>query len=178
MRNTGWVQTYKGIRFFPMEPLSEEIHIEDIAHSLSMLCRFNGHCRSFYSVAEHSCHVADLCSDAAFLEGLLHDGSEAYLTDIPKPLKPFMPEYRIMEHKLQTQIYWKFDIEDLHEEEVKVHDLAMLFVEANELFPRGSTDAWDGKPDSLPDVKLQCWSPSRAKQEFLDRFYQYERNPK
>src|SRR4051794_15527189 len=91
-RRGGWITTFSRRQFWPLDPHSDEIHIEDIAHSLSQQCRFGGHSRSFYSVAQHSCLVSALCKANDALWGLLHDASEAYLGDIPRPLKS-LPEF-------------------------------------------------------------------------------------
>ena len=79
------VNLFSGIVIDPFDPCPGLIRIADIAHALSMLCRFNGHCRHFYSVAEHSVRVAARCPKGLRLEGLLHDAVEAYLGDV-KPL--------------------------------------------------------------------------------------------
>ena len=80
------MSTYTGKKFFPFDPRPEQICIEDIAHGLSMLCRFSGQCPYFYSVAEHSIYVVHCLPDNLQLEGLLHDASEAYLADLPRPV--------------------------------------------------------------------------------------------
>ena len=79
-RRGDWIQTYLGIQFWPLDPRPEEVMLFDIAHSLSNMCRFTGHCREFYSVAQHSVIVSQNVprEDAAW--GLLHDASEAYMT--------------------------------------------------------------------------------------------------
>lgn len=86
-----YIQTYTGKKFHPFDPKPEEICIEDIAHSLAHICRFNGHTEFFYSVAQHSLIVAHLLKDESPLTqllGLLHDAAEAYIGDIPAPIKP------------------------------------------------------------------------------------------
>src|SRR6266496_1501995 len=83
----GAIMTYSGELITPLNPDPDDIQIEDIAHALSNQCRFSGHCKQFYSVAEHSCRVSDLCSYEHQLGGLLHDGTEAYLSDIARPIK-------------------------------------------------------------------------------------------
>ena len=82
-----YLSTYTGKKFYPYDPRPEQICIEDIAHGLSMLCRFAGQCRFFFSVAEHSIAVAHLLPANLKLFGLLHDASEAYLVDLPRPVK-------------------------------------------------------------------------------------------
>jgi uncharacterized protein len=88
-RTGDWIQTYTGKQFWPLSPLPEDIVIEDIAHALSMQCRFGGHVRTFYSVAQHSVHVSLLVEPQYALWGLLHDAAEAYLVDLPRPIKKF-----------------------------------------------------------------------------------------
>jgi len=84
-----YLSTFTGKKFFPFAPHPHQIDIRDIAHGLSLLCRFSGQCPYFFSVAEHSIYVADNLK----LEGLLHDASEAYLADLPRPVKIGLPEY-------------------------------------------------------------------------------------
>ena len=88
----GFIGTFSGLRFWPLAPNLEKILVEDIAHALAHQCRFGGHASRFYSVAEHSVHVSQLCLPEHALWGLLHDASEAYLVDLPRPLK-LLPEF-------------------------------------------------------------------------------------
>lgn len=113
----GWIQTYTGRKFWPLQARPEDVHIEDIAHGLSNLCRFAGQVREFYSVAQHSWHVADyLRTNGATpllqLAGLLHDGTEAYMVDIPRPVKhiPEMQGYRDAEDRLGVTVYDAFGV--------------------------------------------------------------------
>jgi hypothetical protein len=83
-----WSQTYTGRMYWPQDPRPEDVHPADIAHALSLQCRFAGHCRWHYSVAQHSLLVAELAGgDGAALWGLLHDAAEAYCVDLPRPIK-------------------------------------------------------------------------------------------
>jgi hypothetical protein len=86
-RKGDWMQTYTGRQFWPIDPRADEIDIVDIAHALSQQCRFAGHCKSFYSVATHSWHTSNVCNSENALWGLLHDAAEAYLVDLPTPIK-------------------------------------------------------------------------------------------
>lgn len=111
-KTTDWIQTYTGARFYPLEPDLDLIRIADIAHSLSMQCRYTGHTARFYSVAEHSLILAKEFHTGWHyrLVALLHDATEAYLSDIPRPLK-YLPEfafYRHAEDRLQEMIFDKF----------------------------------------------------------------------
>jgi hypothetical protein len=111
-----WMQTYTGGAFWPLDPRPDEIKIEDIAHALSMICRFNGHCRRFYSVAEHSCRVAEFvrqrhrpCAREIFRQALLHDAAEAYLGDVVRPIKRLEGAYRMAEKNLLEMILVKYE---------------------------------------------------------------------
>lgn len=99
--------------FDPLHPVAELIDITDVAHSLSMLCRANGHFRSFYSVGQHCIN----CANEAIARGysrrvqlacLLHDASEAYLSDVTRPVKQELPQYKLIEEPLQAMIWEKF----------------------------------------------------------------------
>lgn len=111
MRNGDWIQTFTCQQMYPLDPREAEIDILDIAHALANLCRFNGHVKQFYSVAEHSCHVSDLLPQVWKLTGLLHDASEAYLCDLPRPIKRspgFAEGYLRAERDLERVITKKF----------------------------------------------------------------------
>lgn len=114
-KRTKYIVTDSGVKFYPLSPRFNDININDIAHGLSQLCRFSGQTTSFLSVAQHSLMVSeiaeDLCPGAA-LAGLLHDASEAYMVDIPSPIKtaPFMSGYRRAEDHLIKLIFKKFDV--------------------------------------------------------------------
>ena len=112
-----WIQTYSGGKFFPLSPESEGITIEDIAHALSNLCRFAGHVKRFYSVAQHSVLVSHYCDPIDALVGLLHDASEAYLLDMPRPLKKsgYFEAYLEAEDRLMRVIEKKFGIQPMTE---------------------------------------------------------------
>jgi hypothetical protein len=100
----GVIRTFTGEYINISDPKPEEIHIEDIAHALSLHCRFGGHTRDHYSVAEHSIWVMNMVSEEFKLSALLHDASEAYLMDIPSPIKKLIPDYIKIEDNLMTAI--------------------------------------------------------------------------
>ena len=108
----GFIGTFSGLRFWPLDPNPEKILIADIAHALAHQCRFGGHASKFYSVAEHSVHVSQLCLPEDALWGLLHDASEAYLVDLPRPLKllPEFAPYREAERRLQRAVALRFGL--------------------------------------------------------------------
>jgi len=126
-----WHQTYTGKKFWPLDPHPDEICIEDIAHALSLLCRFGGHCKEFYSVAQHSVLGANELfweykennTDADYISFaihfLLHDATEAYLCDLPRPIK--------------RAITTKFNLDYPMPEIVNVTDSRMLLTEKRDL---------------------------------------------
>src|SRR5687768_8805887 len=107
---TGHILTYSGVLVNPLDPNPDTILIDDIIHSLCNQCRYNGHTSKFYSVGEHSVYVSWSVKPENALAGLLHDASEAYLCDIPRPLKPFFTNYKEMEAKLEEVIFTKFGL--------------------------------------------------------------------
>lgn len=172
-----WIQTNSGKRFNPTEPVPDAIIIQDIAHSLSMQCRFSGHVNRFYSVAQHSVGVSYLCNAEDALWGLLHDATEAYLVDIPSPLKrdDKFVFYRDMEAKMQTAICERFGLEDKEPPSVKKADQLMLVTEARDLMCPLRPD-WVQICEPLP-FTIDPLPPHKAKELFLRRFFQLIERP-
>ncbi|MDR3564558.1 MAG: phosphohydrolase [Negativicutes bacterium] len=139
------ILTYTNTLFYPLAPEVDEVKLEDIAHALSQMCRANGHFKTFYSVAQHSLNCAQEArarglTDRIQLACLLHDASEAYISDVTRPVKCYLDEYRKIEHKLQQVIYEKFGIGDLSAEEVREIDdidTALLYYEFEQLHHQG-----------------------------------------
>lgn len=128
------IRTYRGKYINVFEPTPEMICIEDIAHSLSMQCRFAGHLPQFYSVAQHSILCCQLITEKEHkLAALLHDASEAYLLDIPKPIKNKLGNYKEVEDNLMSVIAKKFGFAYPLHDKVKEVDNYMLEWEWNSL---------------------------------------------
>ena len=164
----GWILTYTGRRFWPLDPKPEEVHIEDIAHSLSNQCRYTGHCREFYSVAQHSVLASRICSDAKW--GLAHDFTEAYIQDLARPTKNQIPEYSEIEDRLMAVIAERFGLELPMPECVKRADLTLFVTEFRDLMP-DTRHRWQPAKGYLPlPNKIVPWSPKMAEYELLDRF--------
>ncbi len=132
-----YILTYKKVRFTPTAPVADDVYIEDIAHALSMLCRANGHYSTFYSIGAHclNCYE-EACarreSPRVKMACLLHDACEAYISDITRPVKQYLDEYKVIEERLSAVIYEKFLGSPLTEYEkkmVKIIDDAMLYHE-------------------------------------------------
>ncbi|MGC0151016.1 phosphohydrolase [Chromobacterium vaccinii] len=126
-----------GILFDPIRPNPADIHVEDIAHALSNVCRFNGHTREFYSVAQHSVIVSQLVPSKLALAALFHDGSEAYICDVTRPVKPHLEGYACIEQRIQDAIGAAFDIAPalFKHPEIARADLIALATERRDLMP-------------------------------------------
>lgn len=171
-----YVETYTGKKFFFLDPKEEDFDIEDIAHALSLNCRFTGHCHSFYSVAEHCWHMSRLAPDNLALACLLHDGSEAYITDVASPIKQHLPEYKKLEDLILSRLFNKYKLEYPLNNAVKYLDLTMLSTEAYYLM-RSKGNDWDmwkniRRPVIEHNFRPLSFTPQRAKKLFLERFYE------
>lgn len=165
---TNWIQTYSGRKFYPLSPRVGDIFIEDIAHSLSMLCRFNGHSRIFYSVAEHSVRVSKILPPNLQLWGLLHDSAEAYLSDIPRPLKKNFREFREVEDALLEVIARRFGLSWPMPAEVVEADNRLLATEARDLMAP-HPEPWNLPFPPLAE-RIVPLGPAEAEAAFLARF--------
>jgi 5'-deoxynucleotidase YfbR-like HD superfamily hydrolase len=169
-----------------MDLEESDIVLEDIAHALSNLCRFSGHCKTFYSVAEHSCWTATIAHDICLLDptlrerrnelalkAILHDASEAYLVDVPRPMKARLPSYIEAEKKASAVIMKSFGLsenDDLADKVIKEADDRALIAEANALM--GDVSHW-GLPkydDNLIDMQPILLAPVAAKDLFVKKF--------
>lgn len=170
--NKNWIQTFTGRRFDPIDPVEGAIVINDIAHSLSNQCRFTGHVKKFYSVAQHCVLVSYICDEKDALHGLLHDASEAYLVDIPRPLKRSgkFAAYLEMEDRLQRMIYKRFGLTTEEPAGVKRADTKLLATEARDLMSPLHKD-WIQPVDPLP-FKIVPLPPQEAKDLFMKRFFE------
>ena len=159
-----WIQTFTGRKFYPLEPRAEDICLEDIAHALSMKCRYGGHCSRFYSVAEHSMMVSAFGRSEFCAWGLLHDAAEAYLADIPRPVKPDLKGWNMIEARVMDAICERFGMYPGEPPEVKEIDNRILVDESRALMP--GSDAWNLPFEPL-GVRLRLLSPSAAERLFL-----------
>lgn len=163
-----WMQTYTGRQFFPLDPLPEEVDILDIAHALSNMCRYAGHCDRFYSVAEHSVYVSQVVDPRHAFVALMHDAAEAYVMDVPRPLKRHLSDHGWIEEGVWHAISEKFELPEVIPDEVWVADNAVLLAEAKQIL-KPHPAPWD-VPGEPANVRIACHRPSTAKLMFLDRF--------
>jgi hypothetical protein len=163
-----WIQTFTGRQVYPLDLRPEEIDIADIAHSLSLQCRFNGHCRVHYSVAEHSVLICWAAKPEHKLAALMHDSAEAYLCDIPRPLKPSLIGYVEIEHRAEQAIADKFGYGFPLPPEIKELDSRLVVDERRQLMATPPIP-WGNLGDPL-GVTLHCWPPEIAEKWFLHMF--------
>ncbi len=161
---TNEITTATGREVNPLALRVEDIDIRDIAHALALTCRFNGHCRIFYSVAEHSVLVSNLCPPEFALEALLHDASEAYLGDVPTPLKRQWPEYRAAETRAQAIIAQHFGLPEDISQAVHDSDAEAFGIEKARLLVRAD--------QAIEIAPLRGLSPEDAQSEFLERYFE------
>lgn len=169
-----WIQTYTGKVFHVLDPRLESIDIDDIAHSLGMICRFNGHTDRFYSVAEHCVVVSEMVPERVAFEALMHDAHEAYVSDLARPIKwtKNMSGFRDIEKMVDFFVRRRFGMELDIPVEVDEADTRMLATEKKQLLaPCG--EPWAALDGVEPfDLQLSCWGPATAKRIFLDRFHE------
>ncbi|MDB6445182.1 phosphohydrolase [Pseudomonas sp. 21TX0197] len=164
-----WILTHTGKRFDLFEPDVAMIDPRDIAHALAHLCRFNGHTREFYSVAQHSCLVADLVPAEHKLAALLHDATEAYLGDMTRPLKEWMPYYRGFEDVIWGRVCERFGLEVDLPSIVRQADLIALATERRDLMPPDPAP-WDCLVGVEPaPERIRPWSPTEARLTYHQR---------
>jgi 5'-deoxynucleotidase YfbR-like HD superfamily hydrolase len=155
--------------------VKEDINIVDIAHALSLMTRANGHFKHFYSVAQHSINCYKEAQNRAYstrvqLGCLLHDASESYISDITRPVKRNLPEYFVIEEKLQRTIYEKFEIGDLSEKEqkqIKDIDDALLYFEFKEVM---DVDIFETAPVKTMEHDFSQRNFISVEQEFVAAF--------
>ena len=182
VRKGNWMETWSGVKFYPLDPRSEDIRIEDIAHSLARLNRYNGHADvAHYSVAEHSMHLAkalvrDTGDFRVAFEALMHDAPEAYVGDMVRPLKrePAMAKYVEAEDKV-----WRAIVEmEAHAgllfyeltPIVKEYDTRILMDERAQVLRR-STNLWQDNDLEPLGVRIPGLPPSKAEYLFLELYH-------
>ena len=160
------METYTGKYVNPLNLNYDDIDIMDIAHHLSLLCRFNGACNEFYSVAQHSVYVASLVPEKDKLAAMLHDAHEAYFGDIIRPLKIAIPELAKIEKRIAARILAKFECFGADWVAIKEADTIMLATEFRDLMKK--TDGL-----SLPEPRkkpINPWGANFAEHTFLEAF--------
>lgn len=171
-RGSGWINTYTGRAFYPLDATVEDVDVLDIAQGLAAANRFTGQTVEPYSVAQHSVLASQLVPPDDALAGLLHDASEAYLHDIASPVKRHarMDFYRAAEERLMAVIFARFRLPWPPPESIKSVDRRLRVTEARDLFPRRNP-AWRNPPDSPAyDFVIRPYPARTARELFLSRF--------
>lgn len=172
------IATYTGVEFFPLAPRYEDIWVDDLAHALSLNCRYNGHCLEHYSVAQHSVLVSQFLHDLAGMDrqlevekwGLMHDAAEAYISDICAPIKPWIVGYKEMEEQLQYAVSQRFGLSWPTPEIVKYADKAVFGAELTSgIMP--PCPWWELDPEH-PNaaIDIKPLGPKEAEELFLNTF--------
>lgn len=172
MRKGNFITTYTGIDFYIIDPHIDDINATDIAHALSLTCRANGHYKHFYSIAQHSINCfkeakARGYSKKVKIACLLHDGSEAYISDITRPAKQYFPRYLEIEENIQNKVYEKFGISDLTIQELKqISDIddTVLWYEFEALH---NVPMLSDKPDKYANFDFDFKDTKEIENEFL-----------
>ncbi len=162
-----YIETWNCVKFYPLDPRPEEIVLEDIAISLSRQCRYLGHIDYHYSIAQHCVLLHDYIEAPHKKQMLMHDGSEAYLCDIPRPIKPLLTNYKEIEYKLQTMIYQKYGIDIVEHPRVSDLDRRIVLDEKKALKSKSDT-VWN-IPGGPLGIEVVQWSQARAYDEFMSR---------
>jgi len=180
MNNNYWIETYTGKKFPLFDFDESDIDIVDIAHALSMQCRYNGHVKRFYSVAEHCILLTEYVLDnfpgnyKAALAALLHDAAETYLGDMVGPIKPVFHQFSWFEANLLNCIYHKFigDFSASIRELIHDLDVRIRMDEKHQLL--GALD-WGISVPAL-GVKIESLDPGEAKRKYIKLFYELQMN--
>ncbi|MDO8908887.1 MAG: HD family hydrolase [Pseudohongiella sp.] len=172
MSNTDtWIETSSGSSIDLISPQPHQVKIWDIAHALSLICRFGGHCRWHYSVAQHSVLVSYLVPVELSLEALLHDAAEAYLGDVVRPLKVNgdMQGYRAAETLMESVITENFGLGDINHPLIKLADMQILAAERAVLLTDKSS-LWQCLEGISPaPLKIEKLTPEQAREMFMAR---------
>ena len=169
-----YFRTYTGRHVHPLDPKPDEISIFDVARSLSQICRFLGHTDVFYSVAQHSVLVSQHVPPEDALWGLLHDASEAYICDLPAPIKhdPQMAIYRTVEDRLMQAVCGRYGLRPTMPASVRRADRVLLATEFRDVTTMDDPD-WiriECGVEPMFDYHIASWSPAYAESMFLSRF--------
>lgn len=174
-----WISTWTGRQVYPLDPEPDQICLEDIAHGLAHKCRYNGQ-SIFYSVAEHSVHMADWCIKRGHdrliaLHALVHDAAEAYLPDVTSPIKVLFPDFERHEKKLLAVIHEALGMPGICAYGAKIIkgiDKRIILNERDKALPNHDPAVkWPVehlKP--LGDTEIFCWPPDEAYDNFMSRY--------
>ena len=161
-----WIQTYTGKKFYPLDPRPEDICIEDIAHALANTCRYNGHSLVFYSVAEHCVRMSQANIPGCPKWLLMHDAAEAYISDVPRPIKPILSEFKDIENHIISIIAIKFKLDYPDHFAIRYADNVMLATEKRDVLLPGPK--WEIELPEPLEIIIHPWPPTVAEELFLN----------
>jgi hypothetical protein len=162
-----WMQTCTGLAFEPLDPDPSLIRLADVAHSLALTCRFNGHTTEFYSVAQHSVIVSEIVPEVDAVWGLLHDAAEAYIGDMIRPLKQQIPHYRSIEERVARAVAKRFELPWPIPTSVHLADNIVLATEKRDLMAP-PPKSWQLLPPPLDRIIIPA-GPVEAEVAFMNR---------
>ncbi len=165
-----WIQTFTGLQFWPLDPRPEHVSIVDIAHALGMKCRFTGHTRAFYSVAQHCVLMARQAAPELRRWALLHDAGEAYLPDVAKPLKPHLAGFHEIETRVMRAVSEALRLPWPEPQGIKLLDLKMLATERRDLMALQPAEWVDLERVEPFEEVILPWGPGMAEDLFMREF--------
>lgn len=170
-RRGDWMQTFTGRQFWPLDPRPEDVDPLDVAHALSLQCRYNGMVARFYSVAEHCVLMSLAVAPEHALHALLHDATEAYVGDMVRPLKNHMPAFRDAEDLVWAAVADRFGID--HEMPAEVHEAdSRIVLDERDTLLTTPPAPWALDHLAPLGVRIQGWSPQQAENAYHARLVQ------
>lgn len=167
-----WIQTFTGRRFDVFDPNPDHIHLLDIAVALGNTCRFSGHVPYHYSVGQHSLLMSRVVPPAVAMEALLHDAAEAYMGDVPRPIKQGLQDYNAVMEMVETAVAMRFGLVYPWPDEIHAADMRMVITEAH-AFGK-DTAGWGIDAAPYGDVVVAQMNPLDVRGLFIDRFLELE----
>lgn len=178
-----WILTRSGHRFYPLDPRPQDIALDDIAYSLANQCRWTGHCRRHYSIAQHACYVAltvEAILPSLARAALHHDSAEAYVGDMARPWKRLLQvkmgdesvaSVNEIENHILGVIFWQLEMAPpIPTEWRTIHhvDNRVMQTERLHLLPADDAPGWALLGDVIPGLEIATWTPEAAARNFLD----------
>ena len=172
------MNTFTGRIFDPLKMMKQDVCVEDIAHALSLVCRGGGHIRYFFSVAQHSMNCASEAaargwSGRIVLACLLHDASEAYMSDVPRPFKKYLKDYKKLEDRLLSLVYEKYLGSDITEAEARLVKQIDNDILAYDLFYLLDEGCKEDLPEMKRPFSYEVRSFESVAQEYLELFQKW-----